>query len=68
MQRVAQKLHESLDAKAADTDALDYESLLLRSAWRTLHAKVPFFLAKAGWKSVVRRETTRWTWSSSRRW
>ncbi|PSR00244.1 MAG: glycosyltransferase family 4 protein, partial [Bacteroidetes bacterium SW_7_64_58] len=41
MQRVAQKLHESLDAKAADTDALDYESLLLRSAWRTLHAKVP---------------------------
>ena len=50
MQRVAQKLHESLDAKTADTDALDYESLLLRSAWRTLHAKVPFFLAKAGWK------------------
>jgi phosphatidylinositol alpha-1,6-mannosyltransferase len=50
MQRVSQKLHESLDAKAAGADALDYDAILLRSAWRTLHAKVPFFLAKAGWK------------------
>jgi phosphatidylinositol alpha-1,6-mannosyltransferase len=50
MQRVSQKLHESLDAKAAGADALDYDAILLRSAWRTLHAKVPFFLAAAGWK------------------
>jgi len=50
MQRVSQKLHESLDAKAAGANALDYDAILLRSAWRTLHAKVPFFLAAAGWK------------------
>ncbi len=50
MQRVSQKLHESLDAKAAGADVLDYDAILLRSAWSTLHAKVPFFLAKAGWK------------------
>ncbi|PSQ80222.1 MAG: glycosyltransferase family 4 protein [Bacteroidetes bacterium QS_1_63_11] len=50
MQRVALKLHESLDRKADAADALSYDALLLRSAWRTLHAKVPFFLAKAGWK------------------
>ena len=52
MQRVALKLHESLTDKAAgpnDLD-LDYDALLLRSAWRTLHAKVPFFLAKACWR------------------
>ena len=49
MQRVALKLHESLDRKADAADALNYDALLLRSAWRTLHAKVPFFLAKAGW-------------------
>ena len=48
MQRVALKLHESLEDHAASAD-LDYDALLLRSAWRTLHAKVPFFLAKAGW-------------------
>lgn len=53
MQRVALKLHESLDAEATDpAAALDYDALLLRSGWDTLHAKVPFFLAKAGWKIV----------------
>ena len=50
MQRVALKLHESLAEKAADARAFSYTPLLLRSAWRTLHAKVPFFLANAGWK------------------
>ncbi len=48
MQRVSLKLHESLDAKAARDDDLVYDSILLRSAWRTLHAKVPFFLVYAG--------------------
>lgn len=49
MQRVALKLHESFEQKAASPSTLDYDALLLRSAWRTLHAKVPFFLAKAAW-------------------
>ena len=47
MQRVALKLHESLDAKAAHSETLAYDSYLLRSPWRTLHVKVPFFLAGA---------------------
>lgn len=50
MQRVALKLHESLELNAEATASLNYDALLLRSARRTLHAKVPFFLAKAGWK------------------
>lgn len=50
MQRVALKLHESLDRRAASRDALTYDSVLLRSAWSTLHAKVPFFLAYAAWR------------------
>jgi phosphatidylinositol alpha-1,6-mannosyltransferase len=58
MQRVALKLHESLDAKAARSEDLAYDSILLRSAWRTLHVKVPFFLVYAGWRmlSAARRE------------
>lgn len=50
MQRVALKLHESLDEKASRTDGLIYDSLLLRSAWRTLHVKVPFFLVGTAWR------------------
>ena len=50
MQRVALKLHESLEKKAACADAFEYDGLHLRSAWRTLHAKVPFFLAKTAWQ------------------
>jgi phosphatidylinositol alpha-1,6-mannosyltransferase len=50
MQRVALKLHESLDAKAARNGALTYDTVLLRSAWKTLHAKVPFFLGRAAWR------------------
>lgn len=58
MQRVALKLHESLRERASEPGALEYDALLLRSAWRTLHAKVPFFLAKAGWQiaRAARRE------------
>lgn len=50
MQRVALKLHESLEAQAAQGGSLTYDTVLLRSAWRTLHAKVPFFLAWAAWR------------------
>jgi len=60
MQRVALKLHESLTAKADGEEAFAYDSILLRSAWRTLHAKVPFFLAatagrlaRAAWRESV---------------
>jgi len=49
MQRVALKLHETLEARA-DANALDYDALLLRSAWRTVHLKTPLFLARAGWQ------------------
>lgn len=49
MQRVALKLHETLQARA-DANALDYDALLLRSAWRTVHLKTPLFLARAGWQ------------------
>lgn len=58
MQRVAQKLHESLIEKRR-ASALHYDSLLLRSPWRTLHVKVPFFLARAGWRlrRLAKRES-----------
>jgi len=49
MQRVALKLHESLQQKAASASTLDYDALLLRSAWSTLHAKVPLFLTRTAW-------------------
>ncbi|MEF8816900.1 MAG: glycosyltransferase family 4 protein [Salinibacter sp.] len=49
MQRVALKLHETLEARAEE-GALDYDALLLRSAWRTVHLKTPVFLARAGWR------------------
>jgi phosphatidylinositol alpha-1,6-mannosyltransferase len=50
MQRVALKLHESLDEHAGSDEAFEYDSLLLRSAWRTLHVKVPFFLLYAAYR------------------
>lgn len=50
MQRVALKLHEYLQAKANRDDTLDYDAVLLRSAWRWIHWKVPFFLGRAAWK------------------
>jgi phosphatidylinositol alpha-1,6-mannosyltransferase len=49
MQRVALKLHDTLKDRAA-AGALDYDALLLRSTWRTVHLKTPGFLARAGWK------------------
>lgn len=57
MQRVAQKLHESLVAKRERTSDLEYDSLLLRSTRKTVHLKVPFFLARAAWK--IRRTAKR---------
>lgn len=50
MQRVALKLHEALSTKADDRAGLVYDSVLLRSSWRTLHFKVPFFLVYAAWR------------------
>jgi len=50
MQRVALKLHESLSAKASANGTLSYDTVLLRSAWKTLHAKVPLFLGRAAWR------------------
>lgn len=57
MQRVAEKLHEALRAKRGTLDDLEYDALLLRSTWRTLHAKVPFFLVQTAWR--LRRAATR---------
>lgn len=52
MQRVALQLHETLQTKAEKDESLNYNSVLLRSAWSTLHGKVPFFLAYAAWQIV----------------
>ena len=50
MQRVALKLHDALTAKARESeqspdDSFHYDSLLLRSSWRWVHVRTPFFLA-----------------------
>ena len=50
MQRVALKLHDALTAKAREAeqssdDSFHYDSLLLRSSWRWVHVRTPFFLA-----------------------
>jgi len=50
MQRVAEKLHEALRSRSESSDAFDYDALLLRSAWRWIHLKTPFFLAWAAWR------------------
>ncbi len=47
MQRVALKLHDALSASAADTASFHYDAVLLRSTWRWVHVKAPFFLARA---------------------
>jgi len=56
MQRVAMKLHESLDRQNVDAqdggaqgDALEYDSVLLRSSWTWTHVKVVPFLLWAAW-------------------
>lgn len=46
MQRVSLQLHNALSAHADAKTALHYESLLLRSSWRWVHFKTPFFLAR----------------------
>lgn len=46
MQRVSLKLHEALDACGAQDAALSYDACLLRSSWRWVHLKTPFFLAR----------------------
>lgn len=53
MQRVALKLHEALATRSESNSAFDYESILLRSSWRWVHLKTPFFLARAA-ASLVR--------------
>lgn len=43
MQRVALKLHEALADRAGD-GSFEYDSVLLRSTWRWVHVRTPFFL------------------------
>ena len=47
MQRVSLKLHEALEDQSTQDDALDYDACLLRSSWRWVHLKTPFFLTRA---------------------
>lgn len=47
MQRVALKLHEALEESAQGDHDLDYDSHLLRSSWRWVHVRTPFFLLHA---------------------
>lgn len=54
MQRVALKLHEAVSDRAHRSAALTYDSLLLRSTWRWVHVKTPFFLARAA-AALLRR-------------
>lgn len=56
MQRVAMKLHESLDRRNVDasgagaqSSAFEYDSVLLRSSWTWTHVKVVPFLLWAAW-------------------
>ena len=55
MQRVALKLHDALTTKAGQVQqgtpsqgngSFQYESILLRSSWRWVHARTPFFLGR----------------------
>ncbi len=46
MQRVASKLHDELAAHGEVT----LSTALMRSSWRWIHVRTPFFLARAGWK------------------
>lgn len=47
MQRVSLKLHDALSAHDASQASLDYDAVLLRSTWRWVHVKTPFFLVRA---------------------
>lgn len=59
MQRVAMKLDEALRNRDGTDTELDYEALVLRSSWRWVHLKTPFFLLKALWRLLwaIRRDT-----------
>jgi len=50
MQRVATKLHESLQKRAASDAALHYDACLLRSSWDWVHWKTPVFLLGSAWR------------------
>jgi phosphatidylinositol alpha-1,6-mannosyltransferase len=53
MQRVALKLHEALEERDRRGDGeVEYDAILLRSAWESLHAKVPFFLLSTAYRLV----------------
>ena len=58
MQRVALKLHEALSARAGRDDAFTYDTALLRSSWRWVHLRTPFFLSStaASLLQAARRE------------
>jgi len=53
MQRVALKLHETLTERAERDGTLQYDARLLRSSWRWVHVRTPFFLARVA-ASLVR--------------
>lgn len=59
MQRVATKLHEFLRAKSEQNASLNYDAVLLRTSWRSIHRKVPFFLVRAAWNiaQAARRDS-----------
>ncbi len=59
MQRVALKLHEALGERADDGASLEYEALVLRSSWRWVHVRTPFFLLRVLWRLfwAARRNT-----------
>jgi len=50
MQRVATKLHESLQERAASDATLHYDACLLRSSWDWVHWKTPVFLLWSAWR------------------
>jgi len=53
MQRVALKLHETLARRTERDESLQYDARLLRSSWRWVHVRTPFFLVRAA-ASIVR--------------
>jgi phosphatidylinositol alpha-1,6-mannosyltransferase len=53
MQRVALKLHETLARRTEQDAFLQYDARLLRSSWRWVHLRTPFFLLRAA-ASLVR--------------
>lgn len=50
MQRVATKLHASLQDRDAHDASLAYDACLLRSSWDWVHWKTPLFLLWSAWR------------------